>query len=254
MLDMDPGVVVDGNMPLWYHAMGNAKFTIYVTQTILADSFMVRTYIVLLVRVLTQGSTQVYRLDVVWDRHWQALVFPGVLLLSDAGQPHTQPKRVAPVDDAWGPVVALGYAVPLTRSVPPMYFFVTSFLTNTFCTGAYIRIPWPLAFLTLCNARVAFIMRKVLLFSFKVGKNSLLRKVMEGIIQSAAVYSAASIVLVITVFESPYVGYLACLNVFPALIVSSVIISRGVLAPDHGTQGLVFSSIVIRLGLQARKV
>ncbi|TBU64500.1 hypothetical protein BD310DRAFT_964258 [Dichomitus squalens] len=59
--------------------------------------------------------------------------------------------------------------------------------------------------------------------------------VIEGIIQSAAVYSAASIVLVITAFESPNVGYVACLNIFPALI------------------GLLSSSIVIRLGLQARQ-
>lgn len=96
-------------------------------------------------------------------------------------------------------------------------------------------------------------MSKVLLFSFKAGTTSLLRKVVEGIIQSAAVYSAASIVLVITVFVSPHVGYVACLNVFPALFVSFLIVSRDVLVPEYSFQGLVFSSIVIRLGLQARE-
>ncbi|TBU29612.1 hypothetical protein BD311DRAFT_756477, partial [Dichomitus squalens] len=134
MLDINPANVEDRNMPLWYGTIGKAYF-------------------------------MVYRLYIVWDRWWQALVFPGILLCCDS---------------------ALGYAAPWTKSIPPQYFFITSFITNVLCT--------------------AFIMSKVLLFSHKVGTSSLLRKVIEGIIQSAAVYSVASIVLVITAFESPNVG------------------------------------------------
>ncbi|PIL34163.1 hypothetical protein GSI_03874 [Ganoderma sinense ZZ0214-1] len=57
--------------------------------------------------------------------------------------------------------------------------------------------------------------------------------VVEGMIQSAFLYSAASVVLVVTIFASAHVAYVACLNVFPAL------------------SGLVFSFIVIRVGLQS---
>ncbi|KAJ2981886.1 hypothetical protein NUW54_g10817 [Trametes sanguinea] len=61
------------------------------------------------------------------------------------------------------------------------------------------------------------------------------RKVVEAILQSAAIYSAASIVLVITYFTSPTVGYNLCVGVFPSLI------------------GLVFSFIVLRLAKRSRE-
>ncbi|CDO73382.1 hypothetical protein BN946_scf185013.g16 [Trametes cinnabarina] len=61
------------------------------------------------------------------------------------------------------------------------------------------------------------------------------RKVVEAILQSAAIYSAASIVLIITYFISPTVAYSACVGIFPSLI------------------GLVFSFIVLRLARRSRE-
>lgn len=45
--------------------------------------------------------------------------------------------------------------------------------------------------------------------------------VFEAIIQSAAIYSTASIALLVTLFISPNIGFVACLTVFPQIIVSS---------------------------------
>ena len=45
------------------------------------------------------------------------------------------------------------------------------------------------------------------------------RRVFGAIVQSAAIYSAASISLLVTMFISPNVGLYACLCVFPPLIV-----------------------------------
>ncbi|TBU47274.1 hypothetical protein BD309DRAFT_1007501 [Dichomitus squalens] len=169
MFDINPANVEDRNMPLWYGTIGKAKFVIYVTQTIIGDSFMV------------------YRLYIVWDRWWQALVFPRILLCCDAARDAS---------------VALGYAALWTKSIPPQYH------------------------------NLIHHQRSLHSIHYEQGFTVQSQK---GIIQSAAVYSAASIVLVITAFESPNVGYVACLNIFPALI------------------GLLSSSIVIRLGLQARQ-
>ena len=46
------------------------------------------------------------------------------------------------------------------------------------------------------------------------------RRFLEAIVQSAALYSTASIALVITTFLSPNIGYVICLSVFPQLVVS----------------------------------
>ena len=43
--------------------------------------------------------------------------------------------------------------------------------------------------------------------------------VVEAIIESAAIYSLASISLIVTAFFSPLVGYFICLDAFPPLIV-----------------------------------
>ncbi|PIL26563.1 hypothetical protein GSI_12321 [Ganoderma sinense ZZ0214-1] len=45
------------------------------------------------------------------------------------------------------------------------------------------------------------------------------RRVFEAIVQSAAIYSAASISLLVTLFISHNVGFYACLSVFPPLII-----------------------------------
>ena len=46
------------------------------------------------------------------------------------------------------------------------------------------------------------------------------RRVVEAIVQSAAIYSVASILLAITSFTSPTVSFPACHSVFPSVIVS----------------------------------
>ena len=45
------------------------------------------------------------------------------------------------------------------------------------------------------------------------------RRIVEAVIESAAIYSLASISLVVTIFVSPNIGYAACMYVFPPLIV-----------------------------------
>ena len=53
------------------------------------------------------------------------------------------------------------------------------------------------------------------------------RRVFEAIVQSAAVYSTASIALVVTSFLSPNIGYVACLSIFSPLIVGSCVLMAG---------------------------
>ncbi len=118
----------------------------------------------------------------------------------------------------------LGYAAPMTKSVPTPYFFVTTLLTNIMCTGTCQLTPINHSFHTIpC---VVFIISRVALFTYGTGARPtpLLWKVVEGMIQSAAIYSAASVVLVVTIFASAHVVYVACLNVFPALTVRSLIL------------------------------
>lgn len=45
------------------------------------------------------------------------------------------------------------------------------------------------------------------------------RRFLEVIVESAAIYSTASLALVVTCFISPNVGFGACLSVFPQIIV-----------------------------------
>ncbi|TBU29611.1 hypothetical protein BD311DRAFT_756476 [Dichomitus squalens] len=110
--------------------------------------------------------------------------------------------------------ILLGYSLPWLPMVPTPDFFATSVFTNVLCT---VLILW-----------------RVLQLTFGPHSSPVIQRVIEGIVQSAAVYSAASIALVIMVLKSPDVGYVVCLNVFPALI------------------GLVFSFIVVRTGLKSR--
>ncbi len=81
------------------------------------------------------------------------------------------------------------------------------------------------------------------------------RRVVEAIVQSAAIYSTASIALVVTSFLSPNIGYVACLSVFPQLIVRSCFTGASFwteLIPDTDgpaitLQGVVFTLIVIQI-------
>ena len=73
---------------------------------------------------------------------------------------------------------------------------------------------------------------------------------MVAIVESAAIYSAASVALVVTFFVSENAGYRACLNTFTVLIVSSIDTMIDNVAHIRVYQGFVFSFIVIRVGLR----
>ena len=85
---------------------------------------------------------------------------------------------------------------------------------------------------------IAFIMYRVLRSSHQVQAHwkwhsrtwfNLLnyRRVIQALIQSAAMYSLASISLIITFFLSPNIGYVACLSIFSPLIVGSCVLMAG---------------------------
>ena len=205
--------VAYGKMPSWYAPVSNAKFVIYVTQTLLGDGFMVNLVVEINPHSIDEKS-QVYRLYIVWGRRWPAWVVPGIFLICDAswslpnGKLRSKPD-VFPV---------LGYSLPWLPMIPTPDFFVMSFFTNVICTGMYSDAS------LLCrhslSVMTVLIIWRVLRLTYGPHSDSVLRKVIESIVQSAAVYSTASIALVITVLESPTVGYVICLNAFPALIVS----------------------------------
>ncbi len=61
-------------------------------------------------------------------------------------------------------------------------------------------------------------------------------RVFESILQSAAIYSAASLSLAVTAFVSPTIAFPALHSVFPSVIVSSFL--RGYAAAHGSTDGL----------------
>ena len=77
--------------------------------------------------------------------------------------------------------------------------------------------------------------------------------VISALVESAALYSATSLVLFITFFVSPDVVYPACANIFTVLIVSPFIFVRMMADETHSTQGFIFSFIVIRVGLRSSR-
>ncbi|KAI0669073.1 hypothetical protein C8Q78DRAFT_993167 [Trametes maxima] len=183
--------------------MGAVKFAIYVTQTLIGDGFMI------------------YRAYVVWNRDWAIAIVPGVLLLAEVGK--------SPVPD----VQFLGYVssglgtlnVGESRMTDCVNaFFVLSVVTNVTSTALIMkRILWSQASIREQRARGSQL-------------KSVRWRVVESLVQSAAIYSIASISLAVTSFLSPSIGFPACHSVFPSII------------------GLVFVLIVIRISLNAGMV
>ncbi|OJT07010.1 hypothetical protein TRAPUB_2140 [Trametes pubescens] len=157
--------------------LGAARFCIYVTQTLICDTFMI------------------YRAFVIWERQWKIIALPLILLILDAisGYLSTTPKG----DN-------------LTMMI---LFPCASFLTNSLSTAL---IMWRV--LAGGGANTA-----------QVARFTLYRRVITAIVQSAAVYSVASITLLVTVSVSPDSAYATCLTMFPPFI------------------GLIFSLVVLRL-------
>ena len=75
-------------------------------------------------------------------------------------------------------------------------------------------------------------------------------RLVEAIVQSAAIYSTASIALVVTFFLSPNIGFPMCLSAFSQLIVRlSYCLCTNFAPPEPSDvlQGVVFSLITIQL-------
>ncbi|KAI0652919.1 hypothetical protein C8Q70DRAFT_938032 [Cubamyces menziesii] len=142
-----------------------------------------------------------YRLFVVWNCQKPILIIPAFLVAISIGSGYTCVARKNLLG-TWATV-----------------FFVTSFVNNMFCSTLImwrILSPtlWPLG-----QHRAPAASKRL----------TMAWKAMDAILNSAAVYSIASISLVITLRLSPHIGFPACLNVFPSLL------------------GFVFSIITIRM-------
>ncbi|KAI0632675.1 hypothetical protein C8Q77DRAFT_835838 [Trametes polyzona] len=177
--------------------IGAVKFAIYVTQTLIGDGFMI------------------YRAFVVWNRSWLVVVLPGILLFAE---------------------VVLGYVtsclgkfnVSATRTTACVNaFFILSVATNVTSTALIMkRILWVRGS---AHGQRGHRSRG----GARSQRKTVQWRVVESLVQSAAVYSVASISLAVTSFMSPAIGFPACHSVFPSII------------------GLVFVLIVIRISWNA---
>ncbi|KAH9856119.1 hypothetical protein C2E23DRAFT_882246 [Lenzites betulinus] len=171
--------------------IGAVKFSIYVTQTLIGDGFMI------------------YRAYVVWNRRWIVAVVPSVLLFAE---------------------VVLGYVTACLGR------FGTSATRTTACVNAFFILS------VVTNLTSSgLIMQRILSQSRNTAPRrqptrgprsqpkTVKWRVVESLVQSAAIYSVASISLAVTSFLSPAIGFPACHSAFPSII------------------GLVFVLIVIRI-------
>ncbi|KAI0640922.1 hypothetical protein C8Q79DRAFT_1014763 [Trametes meyenii] len=163
-------------------------------------------------QTLIGDGFMIYRAYVVWNRDWAITIVPGVLLLAEVGK-------------------FLVFDVRSTLNVGESRmtdcvnaFFVLSVVTNVTSTTLIMkRILWSQASIREQRARGSQL-------------KSVRWRVVESLVQSAAIYSIASISLAVTSFLSPSIGFPACHSVFPSII------------------GLVFVLIVIRISLNAGTV
>lgn len=139
------------------------------------------------------------------------------------------PARSSPIADYFLSVCGFCYALlPFMNLV----FFSFSFFTNTLSSGEFVNLcaVGPIEAYKL-HLREALLVWRVLRSkgpevddSWKWHSRAIFnfvryRRVFEAIIQSAAIYSTASLSLLITTFVSPNIGLYACLCAFPPLIV-----------------------------------
>ncbi|RDX48978.1 hypothetical protein OH76DRAFT_1483470 [Lentinus brumalis] len=176
---------------------GAAKFGIYVTQTLIGDGFMI------------------YRAYVVWDRLYRISVVPLVMLIAQ---------------------VVIGYYVSFAGS--PSMSSMTMSESGASCVDALSKAFFLLSFTTNLLS-TGLIMKRILCSSIDVQEcypedssvRSVKWRVFESILQSAAIYSAASLSLAVTAFVSPTIAFPALHSVFPSVI------------------GIVFLLIVVRICL-----
>ncbi|KAH9856094.1 hypothetical protein C2E23DRAFT_857141 [Lenzites betulinus] len=155
--------------------IGSARFSIYVTQTLICDTFMT------------------YRTFVIWERQWKMIVIPGILLFLDA---------------------VSGYIS-----------------TTTAGNSLFTMILFPCSSFSANSVSTALIMGRVFTSTdgLQPTRSTLYRKVIRAIVQSAALYSTASVTLLLAVIISPNSVYATCLTFFPPFI------------------GLIFSLVILRL-------
>ncbi|KAM5539329.1 hypothetical protein V8D89_007020 [Ganoderma adspersum] len=174
------------------NTLGAAKFGIYVTQVLVGDSFMA------------------YRAYIVWDRSVRVIVLPAILLVGEV--------VIGYYISFSGPIVMKNLQTDAASCVDALVqaFFILSAVTNLLST--------------------ALIMKRILTSS--VGSHDVIPRascrgakwrVFESILQSAAIYSVASISLAATSFTSPTIAFPALHSVFPSVI------------------GIVFLLIVVRI-------
>ncbi|TBU44153.1 hypothetical protein BD309DRAFT_958987 [Dichomitus squalens] len=188
--------VVEGGKPdgalLFYSTLNNptlvAKDGIYITMTIVADSFVT------------------YRLFVVWNHAWYIIVLPVILLIATAVAGYGACAEIGMVKGV-GAIFAANLQ-PWIRA-----FFSLSLTTNLLTT-------------ILIAARIVWMNRRVK--SYRAGGGHW--EVVETLVQSAAIYSAALASLLGTYLAGSNAQYV-CLDILQPLI------------------GVVFTLIIIRVGL-----
>ncbi|OJT07007.1 hypothetical protein TRAPUB_2137 [Trametes pubescens] len=130
----------------------------------------------------------IYRLFLVCNRSHKAVDFPAMLFLLNLLCGYL---ALAP-----GP----GFAFI------PLSFFLFSFLCNAVCSALIMRR----------------VLRNMNQYTSLSARLELFRKVVEAIVQSAAIYSTASFPLGITLICSPTIGFDACIGVFSSLIFTNL--------------------------------
>ncbi|KAM5539577.1 hypothetical protein V8D89_006686 [Ganoderma adspersum] len=151
-------------------------------------------------QTLIGDGFMLYRLSIVWSHRRAVIIVPAILFSID---------------------VVSGFCYALMPLFMALIFFAFSFFTNALSSTL---IMWKVLRSESSEAQDHWRWHSRAIFNFVR-----YRRVFEAIIQSAAIYSAASISLLVTTFISPNIGLYACLCVFPPLI------------------GLVFSLIVIQI-------
>ncbi|KAI0328846.1 hypothetical protein GY45DRAFT_1372082 [Cubamyces sp. BRFM 1775] len=169
-----------------------AKNAVYLVMTLLADSFVS------------------YRLYIVWNRAWWVLIIPVLLLIA---------TTVA----GFGVCIEIGLTKPgnpiFANNLQPWIraFFALSLTTNLFAT-------------VLITGRIMWANRRVRDYRANGGATGSHWEVIETMIQSAAIYSAALIAVLGTYLANSNAQYV-CLDSIQPLI------------------GIVFTLIIIRVGL-----
>ncbi|KAI0819794.1 hypothetical protein BC628DRAFT_1423440 [Trametes gibbosa] len=171
-------------------------------------------------QTLIGDGFMIYRAFVVWDHMWLVTAVPSFLLFVEVVLGYT--------------TASLGLtAASATQSKACVdAWCIISVLLNVLCSGLIMkRILWPASRPHPESLRT------------RVKAKSVRRRVMESVIQSAAIYSIASIAFGVTSFLSPDIGFPLCHSLFPpiiglAFLLIVIRIHRNVSARETSSEGL----------------